>query len=316
MAVTDEDLQKLGKPPIYSGKEDEWNEWSFVMKSYVSFLSTHVPALLTGAENPAASPDMSIATIRATLTEDGVTAAKKLFHVLVMNVRGPALAVIRGITDMNGALAWRALITRYAPNTAPRVQSLMSAILNAKTFPSELTAYEIALDEWQENIRKWESISGDRFNVSMKKALFLDKAPMNVRVPLQMQNLATFEAMTAVTLQFLQHNAQYQAGVTVTPNNRRGPDDMEIDALTKKGKGKSKGKSKTDGSKTSCFVCGRVGHMAKDCWFKDTSKGCTPNNKGKKGKGKGKGKNSVNEVTTPIESTPTPPDNLLQNEHA
>ena len=279
------------------------------MKSYVSLLSTHVPALLTGAENPVASPDMSIATIRATLTEDGVTAAKKLFHVLVMNVRGPALAVIRGITDMNGALTWRALITRYAPNTAPRVQSLMSAILNAKTFPSELTAYEIALDEWQENIRKWESISGDRFNVSMKKALFLDKAPMNVRVPLQMQNLATFEAMTAVTLQFLQHNAQYQAGVTVTPNNRRGPDDMEIDALTKKGKGKSKGKSKTDGSKTSCFVCGRVGHMAKDCWFKGTSKGSAPNNKGKKGKGKGKGKgkNSVNEVTTPTESTPTPP---------
>ena len=34
---------------------------------------------------------------------------------------------------------------------------------------------------------------------------------------------------------------------------------MEIDALTKKGKGKSRGKSKTDGSKTSCFVCGRVG---------------------------------------------------------
>ena len=184
----------------------------------------------------------------------------------------------------------------------------MSAILNAKTFPSdfpsELTAYEIA-----QNIRKWESISGDRFNVSMKKALFLDKAPTNVRVPLQMQNLATFEAMTAVTLQFLQHNAQYQAGVTVTPNNRRGPDDMVIDALTKKGKGKSKGKSKTDGSKTSCFVCGRVGHMAKDCWFKDTSKGSAPNNKGKKGKGKGKGKgkNSVNEVTTPTESTPTPP---------
>ena len=32
--------------------------------------------------------------------------------------------VIRGNTDMNGALAWRAVITRYAPKTAPRVQSL------------------------------------------------------------------------------------------------------------------------------------------------------------------------------------------------
>ena len=178
----------------------------------------------------------------------------------------------------------------------------MSAILNVKTLPSELTAYEIALDEWQENIRKWESIYGDRSNVSMKKAIFLDKAPSSMRIPLQMQSLDTFEAMTAVTLQFLQHNAQYQAGVTVSPNNRRGPADMEIDALTKKGKNhKGKGKSKTDGQKPSCFECGRVGHMTKDCWFKDTSKGSTPNSKGKKGKGKGtgKGKNSVNEVTTP-----------------
>ena len=105
----------------------------------------------------------------------------------------------------------------------------MSAILNVKTFPSEPTAYEIALDEWKENIRWWESIAGDRFNVSMKKALFLDKAPSSVRVPLQMQSLDTFEPMTAVTLQFLQDNAQYQAGAAVTPN-RKGPDDMEIDA--------------------------------------------------------------------------------------
>ena len=98
-----------------------------------------------------------------------------------------------------------------------------------------------------------------------------------------MQSLDTFEAMTAVTLQFLQHNAQYQVGVTVSPNNRRGPDDMEIDALTKKGKShKGKGKSKTDGQKPSCFVWGRVGHMTKDCWFKDTSKGSTPNSKGEK----------------------------------
>ena len=122
----------------------------------------------------------------------------------------------------------------------------------------------------------------------MKKALFLDKAPTNVRVPLQMQNLATFEAMTAVTLQFLQHNAQYQAGVTVTPSNRRGPDDMEIDALTKKGKGKNKGKSKTDGSKTSCFVCGRGGHMAKDCWSRTQAREVHPTARARKAKAKAK----------------------------
>ena len=117
----------------------------------------------------------------------------------------------------------------------------------------------------------------------------------------------TFEAMTAVVFQFLQHNAQYPAGVTVTSNKRNGPDDMEVDALTKEGKShKGIGKSKTDGQKTSCLVCGRVGHVTKDCCFKDTSKGNTPNSKGKKHQCKGEGKNSVNEVTTPTESTVTP----------
>ena len=105
----------------------------------------------------------------------------------------------------------------------------------------------------------------------------------------------------------MQHNAQYQAGVTVTPNNRRGPDDTKIDALTKRGKGhEGKERSETDGQKRSCFVCGR-GHMANASWFKETYKGSAPNNKGKKskGKGKGEGKNSVNEVRAPTESTAT-----------
>ena len=57
MADTDEDLQKLGEVPIYGGKEDEWSERSFVMTSYVTLLSTHVPALLAGAEETATSPD-------------------------------------------------------------------------------------------------------------------------------------------------------------------------------------------------------------------------------------------------------------------
>ena len=69
--------------------------------------------------------------------------------------------------------------------------------------------------------------------MSMKRAIFFDRAPSTARIPLQMKNLDAFEAMTAVTLQFLQHSAQYQAGVTVSP---KGPDDMEIDALIKKGK--------------------------------------------------------------------------------
>ena len=76
MAATDEELQKLLKRPIYCGKEDEWSTWSFVMESYVSPLPTHVRALLARAEDTATSLDMSMTRIRATLTEEGVTATK------------------------------------------------------------------------------------------------------------------------------------------------------------------------------------------------------------------------------------------------
>ena len=60
------------------------------------------------------------------------------------------------------------------------------------------------------------------------------------------------------------------------------------------------------------FVCGRVGHMAKDCLFKETNEGNVPKKKRKKGKGKGQSKNRVNEVTTPTESATTPPEWELQ----
>ena len=87
--------------------------------------------------------------------------------------------------------------------------------------------------------------------------------------------------------------------------------------------------SKTERQKASCYVCGRIGHMAKDswfkntnkvnttkdCWFKDTSESGLPSNKYRKGKGKGKrkGKNSVKEIATPTESTVTPTGGTTKN---
>ena len=114
------------------------------MRSYVSLLSTRVPALLAGAEDTATSPDMRDDENQSHSRRRFCESSPETLPRLGDECQGaPALAVIRGITDINGALAWRALITRYGPNTEPRVHSL-----NVKNFSSELTANEIALDEW------------------------------------------------------------------------------------------------------------------------------------------------------------------------
>ena len=52
--------------------------------------------------------------------------------------------------------------TRQTQRREYRVSWAQSSM--QRPFPQSFTVYEIALDEWQENIRKWESISGDRFN--------------------------------------------------------------------------------------------------------------------------------------------------------
>ena len=152
MAATDDELQKLGKPPIYSGKEDEWNEWSFVMRSYMSLLSVHVPALLASAED-ATSPNMSMAKIRTTLTDDGVAAAQKTL---------PRLGVERERTssgsdqrDHRYERSTGMTGVDHEIRTEYTAESTKSHERNPQCEALSLRAhgYEIALDEWQENIR-------------------------------------------------------------------------------------------------------------------------------------------------------------------
>ena len=175
MAATDEDLQKLGKPPVYRGKDDEWSRWSFVMKSCMSLLSTHVPA----SQGTATSPDMS-SSHRS--RDSGQETLPRLGDEREGTSAGSDQRNHRHERSIGMASVDHEMRSKHSaastesPENDPQCEDLSS----------ELTACEIALDEWQENTRRWQSISGDRFNVLMKKALFLDKPPSLVRVPLQM----------------------------------------------------------------------------------------------------------------------------------
>ena len=94
---------------------------------------------------------------------------------------------------------------------------------------------------------------------------------------------------------------------TTSAGNTHDEDSMEVDAVSRKGKGKEKsGKGKKGGKKGTeshsskgygehsrfedeCRNCGKYGHIAADCWYKQ------PKPHGK-GKGTGKSKSKVTEI--------------------
>ena len=100
---------------------------------------------------------------------------------------------------------------------------------------------------------------------------------------------------------------------TTSAGNTHGEDPMEVDAISRKGKGTgNSGKGKKGGEKGKeshsgkeygetttehsrfdgeCRNCGKYGHKTSDCWYKQTNK-----SQGK-GKGTGKSKSKVTEIS-------------------
>ena len=50
------DTRALGKPNVFSGRREEWSEWSFVFKAYVAAINGSFPGLLERAQAMAATP--------------------------------------------------------------------------------------------------------------------------------------------------------------------------------------------------------------------------------------------------------------------
>ena len=127
-----------------------------------------------------------------------------------------------------------------------------------------------------------------------------------------MAKLGNFNALRVATEDYFRSRRIFK---TTSAGNTHDEDSMEVDAVSRKGKGKAKsGKGKKGGKKGKespsgngygetttehsrfegeCRNCGKYGHKPADCWYKQTTKS--------QGKGKGTGK-SKSKVTGISES--------------
>ena len=145
-------------------------------------------------------------------------------------------------------------------------------------------------NEFLELVRRYDEANGtDPVPDQVKKACIISNTPKPLKTHLQLNvaKLGNVNGLRVATEDYLRSRRIFK---TTSPGNTHDEDSMEVDAVSRKGKGKEKsGKGKKGGKKGKeshsgngygetttehsrfdgeCRNCGKYGHKASDCWYK------------------------------------------------
>ena len=167
--------------------------------------------------------------------------ARKMFYALTMLLQGPPLLLLKKVERGNGFEAWRLLVERYEGANASRLHQMLQSIMRPKTFPQDSGGFEVALNEWEHLVQRWEVLANDILNDAVKRQILLDMAPAGIRVQLTLAGHSNYEALRSAIMSYLVASRDWNA--TVNPSDSTSTP-MEEDALTpprRKAKGGDKG---------------------------------------------------------------------------
>ena len=324
------DTRGIGRPSTFSGKEEDFRAWAAKTESFVIsvFGESFRQVFEWAAERsePIEQDDWMTAfgTTNGHDEENGIQGitdlVQQLHAALSQLTDGESFDITQNSGAGNGLEAWRRLHRRYDPATGGRKRVLLRSIID----PGRCRIDDLgsALERWEELVVRYErrrDDSGRRSQVpedikmaaleslvpeDLEKHLFLNQSRLGTYELLRREITSYLEARTGVKMK----------GINVRDKSREhDPNAMDVDSMVRdlKGRGKPKGgrgkggkgkdgkgdrggKGGQSDKNNACFVCGKFGHRAAECWSRHGSaqkgdKGGGSGGKGDKGKG-GKGK--------------------------
>ena len=239
----------LPLPDEFNGKMEQWQEWSWQVKAYVSLFEVEALRVLVNAEVADASiTDDALKCLKASDSELGDTEivefSRHLHRLLTRITSGSAQLVVRRNVELNGFETWRLLTEKFSlPGTAPDI-SLLNIILEFK-FGTE--QFEQELSEWETLKTRYERQAETALPDCILVATLLSRTTGTLQQHLRMnvRLLDTYETVRNVITAYYQ--SRHVTGFRSLSDT--GPAPMEVGGVwqrKEKGKGKGRGKNPFD----------------------------------------------------------------------
>ena len=279
------DTRQLGKPEHLKGDSNQYADWSFVFKAYMSCISHKYLDLFERLEQS------RMPVLNRSLSDSDKALSAQLYFVLVMLVKGRPLDIVQNAGQGEGAEAFRKLEELYHPRIASRFVGSLSQILCTRFTSSDV---EEELELFKKTIRRYEAESGKTLDDEVLLGVVingLQDSEVRNHILRSSSRLTSYQAVRTELLEM--------ARATRVINNL--PQPMEIGGAPKgkwtaKGekagkKGKDKGipgtgKGPGNSLLKTCLYCGKPGHVKAECRKRKADE----KSKGKEGKGNKGGK--------------------------
>ena len=229
---------RVGKPEPYAPGKD-FDDWDFTSNQYADTLDPAFPALLKTARQ---SPTV----VMATPPHEQQSAT--LLYLLTLLTQIGARKVLRKAGN-NFFEAYRQQCLMYGTSDQERSTGPFLQIMTYK-FGSKIEDVKDRLNEFLELVRRYDEANGtDPVPDQVKKACIVSNTsePLKTHLQLNVAKLGNVSALRVATEDHLRSRRIFK---TTSAGNTHDEDSMEVDAFSRKGKGKEKsGKGKKGGKK-------------------------------------------------------------------